>query len=295
MPRDSKGYLAGFYSLDLLDLVPRLSLIVLLIDRVGNPSIHFAVMVLTVSGLVIPGLHRSRYLWLALAALAAYRVWESPHTVENHAWLLAYWCLALACSFSLRDAARSLATQGRLLIGGCMFFATLWKVVLSPDFMSGDFFHLTFLTDSRFVDFTLLASGGLTGAALESNVTRLEGLLDGQGPLRAVELATTGRLFLVARLASWWTALIEALLALQFLVPRGLPTRYRDWTLMLFAWTTYAIAPVMGFGWLLMVMGLAQSDPEHEKTRLLYLVSCFVVAGHRYLPWLEGLASWGQV
>ena len=149
-----------FHSVEITDLVPTLTLLSLVVNRVGTAELHYGVIVLCVAGLVLPGLHRSQLLWFTLAALMGVRLLLVSHNLDNHGFLFAYWSLALAFAFSLEDPRKALATQGRLLIGYCFLFATLWKVGLSNDFLSGEFFHLTFLNDWRFISFTQLVGGG---------------------------------------------------------------------------------------------------------------------------------------
>ena len=110
--------------------------------------------------------------------------------------------------------------------------------------------------------------------------------------LEPVALETTQQLRTIATIATWWTLVIETLVAIQFLVPIGWKLgRYRDATLMIFAVTTYAVAPVMGFGWLLMTVGIAQTTRAQGSTRLMYLLTCFVIAAHKYVSWLDTLAD----
>jgi hypothetical protein len=49
--------------------------------------------------------------------------------------------------------------------------------------------------------------------------------------------------------------------------------------LLLFCTMTYAVAPVAGFAWLLLVMGIVQCEPRQTTVRALYLTvfssSCF--------------------
>lgn len=64
----------------------------------------------------------------------------------------------------------------------------------------------------------------------------------------------------MALVLTWWTILIEAVVAVLFLWPedRG-PSRWRDPALLVFILTTYPVAPVIGFAWVLAAMGTAQS------------------------------------
>ena len=50
--------------------------------------------------------------------------------------------------------------------------------------------------------------------------------------------------------------------------------------------TIYAIAPVVGFGWLLLVMGVAQCEPEQTAMRTGYLALFFGLLVYQGLPWM---------
>ena len=80
-----------------------------------------------------------------------------------------------------------------------------------------------------------------------------------------------------ARALTWATALLEAALALLFLVPS--PARWR-WlphaALLAFCAGTYAVAPVESFGWLLLAMGAATCPANAAGLRGGYL-ACFAL------------------
>ena len=92
---------------------------------------------------------------------------------------------------------------------------------------------------------------------------------------------------------SWWTLSLEAMCAAAFLVPvRSFPARFRHGLLMAFVISTYAIAPVIGFGWVLLAMGFVQCDRSHPRTRLLYLGTLLLLQAFR-LPWASITQSMG--
>ena len=89
-----------------------------------------------------------------------------------------------------------------------------------------------------------------------------------------------------ARIATAATGAIEAAVDLAFLWPLGRgPSRARDALLLGFAATTYAVATVEGFAWLLLAMGTAQCEPDRHRTRLAYLGVYALVLVYRELPW----------
>ena len=101
--------------------------------------------------------------------------------------------------------------------------------------------------------------GGVDTHDLDANRTVFDAM-DAAGPGASVALlGLTARLALLADVLTWWTLAIEGAVALAFLCPG--PSwlgRHRDHLLITFTVTTYLAAPVLGFGWLLLVLGLAQ-------------------------------------
>jgi hypothetical protein len=85
---------------------------------------------------------------------------------------------------------------------------------------------------------------------------------------------------------TWWTVAVEGAVALTFLWPvgRGL-SKVRDATLLTFCVTTYAVATVAGFGWLLLALGIAQCQPERRTTQLCYLAVFVLILFYRQVPW----------
>jgi hypothetical protein len=55
---------------------------------------------------------------------------------------------------------------------------------------------------------------------------------------------------------------------------------------------TYAIAPVAGFGWLLLTMGVALCRADQQKLRAAYVVTWFVVLFYSEIPWSSVLVNW---
>ena len=91
------------------------------------------------------------------------------------------------------------------------------------------------------------------------------------------------------------TLALEGVIAVAFLAPlRGSWRQLRDLTLLMFVVLTYAIVPVAGFGLLLVVMSLAQSDlPERGRTTFLYLGVVTLVAMFAARDHLLGLLGVG--
>jgi hypothetical protein len=270
-----------------IDLALRLTLLDLLLRPIGDFALRPFILSLAAAGLLLPGWGRGRSLWLLLSALTALRVILDWPLADNHAYLLAYWCLAVFLSLSVADTERTLALNGRMLIGLTFAFAALWKVVLSPDYLDGTFFHVTLLDDPRFEGFARIA-GAATPEQLKAWRDILGTHIDGPAIVAGEIPSHTPRLVGLAQVVTLWTAAIELALAVVFLWPLGRgPSRLRDPVLLLFCASSYAVATVEGFAWLLLAMGVAQCHPAQSRMRWAYTATFALILFYREVPWAE--------
>lgn len=262
------------------DLALRLTLVNLLLRPVGSWAARPFTVALAALGLLVPGLFRAPLVWLGLTVLTGFRVvldWPLP---DNHAYLLFYWCLAVTISLVMGDPGRLLAINARLLIGLVFAFSVLWKLVLSPDFMNGTFFTVTLLSDPRFEGFARVA-GGLSEQGYEA----LREFIRGGGELYASGAVPEipPRLLALSTFLTYWTIAIEAAVAVLFFLPLRLAiSGLRDYLLILFCLTTYGVANVDGFGWLLLAMGVAQAGEGRNRVRLFYIAAFLLIIFYGY-------------
>jgi hypothetical protein len=222
-----------------------------------------------------------------LIALRIVLEWPLP---DNHIYLLAYWCLAVAVALTGRSIG-SISVSARWLIGLAFIFAVLWKGLLSPEYRDGRFFAVTFLTDDRFADAVMLF-GGLSESDLESNRSFLEPLPEGAVWFDKSLIETRAFRVLVA-VTTWSTLTIEAAIAALFMLPlRPSLETIRHVLLLGFCIVTYAFAPVAGFGWLLLVMGLALCRAGQRWLRTAYVVTYFLILLYSEVPWAGLILDW---
>lgn len=261
---------------DPIELVLRVTLLIFLIGpNLFGLDWHYKLIfqILAIVGLAAPAVGGSTAFWCGVTGLTILKTFDHWWMQDNHVFLLTWWCLTITISRFAADPKRVMSTNARLLIGLSFLFAIAWKGILSPDYMHGDYFHYTFLTDSRFSQMgTLLC--GMDNEQYQSNFKAIRLLSDFKVEAQSVQLRGTDSLRTLAVVVTWWTVLIEGLLALLFLLPtRFRLARYRDAALLFFAWTTYLAAPVKTFGWTLMTLGLAQCDSGARRTRICYLLT----------------------
>ena len=273
-------------------LALRLTALVLLLRPMGPWTLR--PLILAAAGLAIlsPRALISSWTWYALTGLLVARIvadWPLP---DNHVYLLAYWCLAVALALSAAEPGRELMTSARLLIGTAFLMAVIWKGVLSPDYLDGRFFRVTWLTDERFEDAVQLL-GQLSPPQLEHNRVALQPLPEGAELLDQPTLEEPLAFRSLVLASTWGILIMEALVACAFLIPFGGRATYLQHGLLLcFCGITYAIAPVAGFGWLLLTMGVALCRPDQQLLRGMYVATWFLVLLYSEVPWAHLLVEW---
>jgi hypothetical protein len=270
----------------------RLTAIALLLRPIGSWLVRPAILAAAVLVLIFPRLLRSPLMWGALAVLTVIRIAEDWPLADNHIYLLGYWLLAVALSLRASDTLGTLAFTSRWLVGLTFAFAVLWKAVLSPDFVDGRFFRVTLLTDPRFGAVAQLI-GGLSREELDANRQALALLPDGAELLDPPAIHEPARLRMLARASTFGILALEAAVALFMLAPAArISVRWRHAALLLFCGITYAFAPVAGFGWLLLVMGLAQLGPRQIWLGRAYIAAFVAVLFYDELPWADLTLGW---
>jgi hypothetical protein len=242
--------------------------------------------------LALRAVRRTPLTWMIIATLVAARVVVVWPLSDNHIYLLAYWCLAIGLALSSTASAATLSASSRWLLGAAFAMAVLWKAVLSPDYTDGRFFRVTLMTDERFAD-AALVFGGLSRDQMVQNRAFLEPLPEGAALFDPPAFVEPARLRAFAAAATWGGLCLEMLVALLFLLPAERRIELaRHASLLAFCLTTYALAPVAGFGWLLATMGLARCRPGQRWLRGAYVTVFIVILMYTELPWTGVLADW---
>jgi len=266
----------------LLEITVIMSLITVLLFMQHSRLLMGVIFLLIPVAILFKEIALSRVYWVLLSLLMTIGFLPLYFTADNHTFLTLYWIFAVALSLWFTDRYSVLSHNARILIGLCFLFATLWKL-MSPEFLEGDFFLLTFLTDSRFFDFAELTAG-ITPELRSQNLSVFENIIESTNRTESGNLQSTGTALLLSKFMAYWTVFIEGWIAIAFLLPRKKAiSKYRDIPLIIFMFTTYPIATVRGFATLLAVMGFAQCGQENKIMRIAYL-SIFVLIPVFSLP-----------
>jgi hypothetical protein len=273
------------------DPVLTLTAIVLLLRPLDVWWVAAFVLAAACLSLLSRTVRRAPLTWILVALFVGARIVVLWPLSDNHIYLLAYWCLAIGLALSSTAPAATLSASSRWLLGGTFAMAVLWKAVLSPDYVDGRFFRVTLLTDQRFAD-AALVFGGLSRDQMAQNRAFLDPLPNGAELLTPPPFVEPPRLRAFAALTTWSGLILEGLIALTCLIPLPRLDIARHVLLLAFCITTYALAPVAGFGWLIATMGLAQCRPRQRLLLGAYVAVFIVILMYSEVPWAGVLADW---
>ena len=262
-----------------LDVAPRLTLLLLVLYSGRYWDLNIPIALCAALGMCSPHLIRCTWYWTTIGAVLMFGNLGRVYVVDNHKLLMSYWCVAISLCLARRSE-RALGVNARVLIGLCFSFAVLWKT-LSPDYLNGAFFHYTLLVDGRFTRFASIVAG-ISPTVLASNVVELRALQPSVNALANLE--STESVALLSKIVTWWGYSLELAIAVAFLAPLDGLYRLRNPLLLTFLVTTYVVAPVIGFGWLLCIMGFAQCGCREVSARVCY-IACFLLLQLFLLPW----------
>ena len=245
------------------------------------------VSLLCLWGLLFTQTTRHWIFWLILTLLPAAAFATHWHFVDNHKVLLVYWLGVMTLGHTVSEPGerrRFFETNARYLIGLCMLLAWFWKII-SPDFLNTAFFQFSLLTDGRFQS---LAAGmsSLTTEMLTFNrdySTVLTQAHLSRDPSGHFDLHSAPQIASMAAFITYWTVVVEGLVALFFFCPERPKILFaRNLMLLVFVISTYALVPVVGFGWLLIIMGIAQCKQSHGGWRAVYVAAFFLIFAFQF-------------
>lgn len=212
----------------------------------------------------------SRFMWVCITSVVTFYnafYWE---IYSNYHYLLTYWCIACTLAVFSKEEDSVLKWNARVLIGLCFLFAATWKII-GGEYFDGTLQHFLFLIDKRIDVFSSLL--GLENDALAQNRHLLSVLKENPAVGLGVTLNSSTNVHYLSILSSYYTILIESLIAVSFL---SFHVRFlekaRDTLLIVFIVSVYFILPVPGFGFIVTLLGFAQSSPESRKINIAYLL-----------------------
>ncbi len=253
----------------------------LFILHLGGGYLTLPIILLALAAFFFRSWRTNKFFWLVVCVILIGSNLRNWYRIDNHIFLISYWTLAIFTSLFTVKPDKSLAESARWIIGIVFLFATFWKVI-SGDYINSSFFHYELLLDDRFRVVAVLL-GGVTDRLVEFNSQAQDQLMAYNNTLLTVQLQDTVRVAWIAQFLTWWTIIIEGIVALVFLWPKDrFISKWRDATLLIFLASTYSVAPVIGFGWTLTAMGMAQASPN-RYIRFLYVGAFLLLKFYHFI------------
>jgi hypothetical protein len=269
------------------DLCVLLTLLLLLLYSDPSWYVRIPLSVVAICGLAYPAARRLAALWGIAALIIAVGLYTNWYQSDNHKYLLGYWCFALFCAVLTSEPERALATSARWIIA-LVFLLAIVQKSLSADYLNGTFFHYALLFDERFAGLARWV-GGVPEHMRSLNDAARNALVSYDSTLASVHVQGTVGASRLASFLTWWDYLLQTAIAVAFSLPRSHPIgRTRDLWLSIFLFTTYLFAPVVGFGWVLAIMGIAQTERHQNTARVFYVVAFLFLQVYR-IPWIKVL------
>ena len=260
---------------DAVEIAAQFTLLTLLFAQVGNAFTRPFILLIAAMGILLHHGYRQPQIWLVLCFFTGFRVFYEWPMADNHAYLLALWCLALSIACFSQSTSQILANNARILIGLIFLLASVQKIS-APDYLDGTFFRYLFLADNRFEDFVVLF-GNISYQDIDNARELLEKSQFSALTVSDRIVPVSTEFNLLVNFSTWWNVLDQIAVACCFLAPaNSFLYKKRDFSLLIFCITTYAVAPVPGFGWLLVSMGLAQCG-NNNRIRVAYMCSFFII------------------
>tara|TARA_R100001369_G_scaffold92823_1_gene140195 strand:- start:6805 stop:7746 length:942 start_codon:yes stop_codon:yes gene_type:complete len=249
----------------------KLVLVFLLFFMTDDKYLIIAMPVILIPGILFNGVASNKYYWafLAILTIILYLILDFVgFYIPNHKHIYAYVCLAITFVLFFSKNTKILEgikIQSKFIIGLCFLFATTGKF-LAPEFLNGSFFVFTNTIDPRFFGFTSLM-GNIDFQDLLHNQNNFHDLLNTTDPDKIFQLNGAQKLNGIALILSYWTIFIEGMIAISFISPNKFKiSKYRNIFLITFILTTYPIATVPGFAYVLTTLGFIQSVEKEKIT-----------------------------
>jgi hypothetical protein len=270
---------------EIVEVVPILTLCLMIFQGYRNWLFSSGTALLTITALLYQPLLRKPVFWLAATVLAAASILDNWYPVDNHKYLLCYWVAVLFVTFNVSKEYQEtvLVVNARYFLVAVMGLAAVQKLI-SDNYIDSTFFEFTFLIDPRFN--TFLNVFGVDSLALEENRSTFDEFRRAYltEDMVTADLTVPPIVPPLAFLVTWWTVLIEAVIAALFLLCRDTADKLGHVLLIVFILTTYIVAPVFGFGFTVAILGYVLCPPRWALLRLSY-IACILLLEFYSVPW----------
>lgn len=262
-------------------LLLRLTLLLLIFHGAQNDLLSQALAIIAIVIIIFERALFSPALWFLAAALSVYFVLGEWARSDNHKYLQAYWLICIYIALSVRNPTETRTVfyvSATFLLFFTMLFAVIQKT-LSDSYLSGAFFEFQLLTDQRF-GFWVTTFTDLSHAALLENYEIVDSIEAGR-ETGAATLNSSTQVEIFAKIITWVNFLDQlAVVVLIALSPWWRFELIKHTLLIIFIFGTYLFAPVIGFGWLIAIWGIASTSENRALIRAGYVFAFIVIESY---------------
>jgi hypothetical protein len=173
-------------------LILRLTVVMMLLHSASSWELDVVRRLLCGMMLLSRKMLLNRSLWLLLVGCTLWLNTLDWFTIDNHKFLIAYWCVACAFAVGADRPEWVLRVNARRLIALVFLFAVGWKLI-GGEYLDGEFLHYTLQTDSRLA-VPAQVVGGLDAADLATNRNIEQVLRQFPDPVLGATLNSSNRL-----------------------------------------------------------------------------------------------------
>lgn len=239
-----------------------------------------------VFGLIFRETMKSWVFWAVLTLVTGSRFFEQWQNVDNHKYVLFYWLLCMTLAHAVQDAElkeRVLLFNARFFLIFVMLGAVAQKLA-SASYMDGSFFEFELLFDGRFRGFVALF--GIDPTIPVQARDLLDFLKDPYIELEGNTLQIVPGIGvpILAKFVTWYDLIIQAVIGVAFLFRRNASDYVGHIALLLFIFTAYFAAPVIGFAWTLILFGVLLAKDRYPNLTMIYIFALVVTTLYK-IPW----------
>jgi hypothetical protein len=231
------------------------------------------------------------YFWLGLFILQSVDLYQSWISAANHTWVMWYWGLAMlaACLFKdTTDQTKIISNNARWLLIIIMLVAVVWKIT-TPSYLDGSFFERNLVSNPLMTTFTHVISG-LEWDAIEGNYQTNYQMFDNPN-ITSRQYQSNNTAHYLSLGITWWVLIIELVIGALLLIQRFKTDTWAHILNIVFIACAYLGAPILGFAWILIVLGIAATGTSHSFLRPWYALLFLLILIYG-LPWDFILFTW---
>ncbi len=236
-----------------------------------TPEILPVLIALCIGVCLYPKIAQQPLFWIGMLGVTTYDMYHHALFAANHSWVVWYWLIAVTiatCFIRTGDALQILNNNARWLLIIIMLVAVGWKAA-KPEYVNGTFFEFNLVSNTKMAPFVSVV-GDLTDKQINSNIHGTARMFLDLEQEQTV-LHSSWYMRVIAHMATWWVLLIEFAVGLLLLFYKKSFDYWAHMFHLQFMFFTYMAAPIMGFAWIIWLLGYSLTWGHSVQLRKYYI------------------------